>query len=646
MLVRCVRCTGFSSRLLRLPVSSGLLFDVRSILSRKASTATDPSKIRNIAIIAHVDHGKTTLVDQLLRQSGTLDAADDTVRVMDSNTLEKERGITILSKCTSINYKDYRINIVDTPGHADFGGEVERVLSLVDSVAVVVDAQEGPMTQTRFVLRKALERGLKPIVVLNKADRPTSRPEQVDSDLLDLFSTLGATDEQMDYPILLASAKAGWAVPYPNEIPTEGNMTALFDAIVAHTPVPAVNIEDPFSMLITQLETDPYLGPCYIGKIYSGRVRVGTKVKALSPEGKVIEEGRITKVYSRIGMLNVPIEEAGAGDIVGVAGILKGSVNSTFCDAAVTEALPSTPLDPPTVSMFFAANDSPLQGQEGNQLTSTVLADRLEAEARTNVAMQVIVDGEQIEVRGRGVLHLGILIETMRREGYEMSISPPRAVMKTIDGKVHEPIEEVTIDVEMGDVGSVIDKLTKRKGEMMGMVDGDDGRMRITMEVPSRGLMGYVAGEFKTDTHGQGVLNHIFIGYKPYKGEINTSRKGSLISTAAGPCTTFALEALEPRGVLFVSPREKTYEGMVVGEHSKPESLEINPTKSKALTNMREANKDAFTTLKAPRKFSLEEVLAYVHDDEKIEVTPLSLRLRKAILSATERKQHSRKKLG
>lgn len=396
---------------------------------RRISSATNPSKIRNIAIIAHVDHGKTTLVDQLLRQSGTLAATDETVRVMDNNALEKERGITILSKCTSINYNGYRINIVDTPGHADFGGEVERVLSLVDSVAVVVDAQEGPMTQTRFVLRKALERGLKPIVVLNKADRPTSRPEQVDSDLLDLFASLGATDEQMDYKILLASAKAGWAVPYPSEVPAHGDMSALFEAIIEQTPAPKVKIDSPFSMLITQLENDSYLGPCYIGKIYSGTVKVGSRIKALSPEGEVIEEGKITKVYSRIGLLNVPIEEAGAGDIVGVAGILKGSVNSTFCDHLVSEPLPSTKLDPPTVSMFFAANDSPLQGQEGNQLTSTMLASRLEAEARTNVAMSVSVEGEAIEVRGRGVLHLGILIETMRREGYEMSISPPLDIL-------------------------------------------------------------------------------------------------------------------------------------------------------------------------------------------------------------------------
>ncbi|ORY78936.1 GTP-binding protein TypA [Protomyces lactucae-debilis] len=611
------------------------------------STVLPPSRIRNIAIIAHVDHGKTTLVDQLLRQSGTLDAANSDIRVMDSNALEKERGITILSKCTSINYKDYRINIVDTPGHADFGGEVERVLSLVDSVAVVVDAQEGPMTQTRFVLRKALERGLKPIVVLNKADRPTSRPEQVDSDLLDLFATLGASDEQMEYPMLLASAKAGWAITYAGgdwSIPTKGSMTSLFEAIVEHTPPPKVDPEGPFNMLVTQLESDAYLGACYIGKIYGGSVTVGQKIKALTPEGDFIEEAKVTKVYSRIGLANHMLDAAGAGDIVGIAGVVKGAVNATFCDPSVHEAIPITPLDPPTVSMLFAANDSPLQGQEGSQLTSTMLATRLLAEARTNIALTVTPLGEQIEVCGRGVLHLGILIETMRREGYEMSISPPRAVLKQVDGKVHEPVEEVVIDVAIGDVGVVMDKLTKRKGELTSMVDGDEGRMRITMQIPSRGLMSYVAGEFKTDTHGQGILNSSFVGYEPYKGPISTSRKGSLISTSAGPCTTFALEALEPRGVLFVSPREKVYEGMIVGEHSKAESLEINPTKAKALTNMRSVNKDEFTTLKAPRRFTLEEVLAFVGDDEKIEVTPSSLRLRKAVLNANARKQQSRRK--
>ena len=613
--------------------------------AKRPTFAFDPTKIRNIAITAHVDHGKTSLVDQLLRQSGTLAASDDTVRVMDSNALEKERGITILSKCTSIDYKDHRINIIDTPGHADFGGEVERVLSMVDAFVLLVDAQEGPMTQTRFVLRKALERGLKPIVVLNKADRPTARPEQVDSDLLDLFANLGASDEQMDYPMLLASAKMGWAIPFPNEPVTTGDMSALFDTIINHAPAPTnpAKLEEPFSMLVTQLETDAYLGPCYIGKIHSGKVSVGTRIHSLSADGKVEETGKVTKVYSRIGLLNVPIEEAGAGDIIGIAGLVNGSINSTFCDASIKEPLPTTPIDPPTVSMIFAANDSPLQGQEGNMLTSTMLAQRLESEARTNVAMTVTT-GESIEVRGRGVLHLGILIETMRREGYEMSISPPRAVMKEIDGKTHEPVEEVTIDVDAQDVGTVIDKLTKRKGQMISMTDSAEGRMRIIMEVPARGLMGYVAGEFKTDTHGQGVLNHIFLGYQPHKGPINTSRKGSLISSAAGPCTSFALEALEPRGVLFVSPRDKVYEGMVVGEHSKSESLEINPTKAKALTNMRSVNKDEFTTLQAPKKHTLEEILAYVHDDEKIEATPQSLRLRKAVLSSADRKQIGRRK--
>jgi GTP-binding protein len=542
-----------------------------------------PEKVRNIAIIAHVDHGKTTLVDCLLKQSGTLQGShSDQNRVMDSNDLERERGITILSKCTSIMYKGHRINIVDTPGHADFGGEVERILSMVDGVALVVDATEGPMTQTKFVLSKALERGLKPLVVLNKADRPTSRAEEVDSELFDLFATLGATDEQMDYNIIYASAKEGWSTFDMED--ERKDMTPLYETMLKQVPHPKVDRDAPFSMLVTQLESNSFLGKCYLGKIETGTIKVGDSIKALDTAGKVMEEGRITKIFLQSGLEKVIVDKAGAGDIVSISGLAGASVNSTLCFPSVTEPLPSNPIDPPTVSMDFFVNDSPLAGQEGNMLTSTVIGDRLRKEAETNVALQIHESAgkDRFEVRGRGELQLGVLIETMRREGFELSISPPRVVyQKGESGELMEPIEEVTIDVDPEYSGTVIEKLSKRKGDIKEFTEFGE-KSRLIFEVPTRGLLGYGA-EFKNDTHGEGVLNHVFSSYQSFKGSLDQVRKGSLISTSKGDVTTYAAGLMEPRGKLFVTPGMSVYPGMIVGEYNKDGDLEVNPTRTKGM---------------------------------------------------------------
>ncbi|KAI9298591.1 GTP-binding protein TypA [Neoconidiobolus thromboides FSU 785] len=604
-------------------------------------------KIRNLAIIAHVDHGKTTLVDCLLKQSGTLSTIQSGgTRVMDNNELERERGITILSKCTSLVYKGNRINIVDTPGHADFGGEVERILTMVDGVVLIVDATEGPMAQTKFVLQKALKRGLKPLVVFNKVDRPTSRPEEVDSELLDLFSLLGANDDQLDYPILYASAKEGWATKDIGGDKSDG-MKPLLDTFLEFIPKPEGDRSAPFKMLVTQLESNTFLGKCYLGRINSGKIKVGDPIRSLNEEGKVVEENRITKIFLQVGLEKIVVEEAGAGDIVSIAGITNAGVNTTLCDPNIDTPLPSHKVDPPTVSMVFSVNNSPLAGTEGKLLTSTVIGNRLLKEAETNVALQIVSQGSSsFEVRGRGELQLGVLIETMRREGFELGISPPRVVFQRGEKKddILEPIEEVTIDVEHEFTGIVIEKLSKRKGELKSFIEFGD-KARLILHVPTRGLLGYSA-EFKNDTHGQGTLNHIFYEYQSYKGPLDKIRKGSLLSTAKGEVTSYAANLMEPRGKLFVTPGMQVYPGMVVGEYNKDDGdLEVNPARTKAVNNMRTVMKDENIKLTAVKPMSLEEVIAYVAPDEIIEVTPKSIRLRKKELDPSKRKQAAKQLL-
>ncbi|KND01004.1 GTP-binding protein TypA/BipA [Spizellomyces punctatus DAOM BR117] len=565
-------------------------------------------------------------------------------RVMDSNDLEKERGITILSKSTGITYKGYRINIVDTPGHADFGGEVERVLSMVDGVCLVVCGTEGPMTQTKFVLSKALEKNLKPLVVMNKVDRPTARPEEVEEELLELFIGLDANETQLEYPILYASAKDGWATRELNG--KRDNVLPLLEEIVNHVPAPSVDRSAPFSMLVTQIESDPYVGKCYMGKIQSGTLRVGDKIKSLNTDGKIAVEGRCTRIFLRQGLQQVATEVAAAGDIVSVAGIDGAYVNHTICDTAVSNPLPFTKVDPPTISMMFYVNDSPLGGKEGKFLTSQVLRDRLVKETETNVALQVVQHGEAFEVKGRGELQMGVLIETMRREGFEMSVSPPRVIYK-VEGedkerKILEPIEEVTIDVEHEHAGTVIEKITKRKGDMKSYTETGD-KARLIFHVPTRGLLGYPA-EFKNDTHGQGIINYLLLGYEPYKGQLDRTRKGSIISTASGETTAYALAAVEPRGKLFVTPGTKVYPGMIIGEHNREHDLEVNPVKAKQLTNIRQVNKEEQIRLTPVDSMGLEKMLAYVQDDEVIEITPVSIRTRKKELDSTKRKAQARKR--
>ncbi|KAJ2388666.1 hypothetical protein GGI05_003720 [Coemansia sp. RSA 2603] len=621
-------------------------------------------RIRNVGIIAHVDHGKTTLVDCLLKQSGALSGSNamQETRVMDSNALEKERGITILSKVTSLAYKDHRINIIDTPGHADFGGEVERILSMVDSVVLVVDASEGPMAQTKFVLTKALARGLNPLVVLNKVDRPTSRPDEVDSELLELFLALGASDEQTGYEIMYASAKEGWCTDSLEKVSDyvaagasgqkpDGSMVPLLDAIIARVPPPKGERENaPFSMLVTQLEANSYLGKCALGRITSGTVRVGDKIRVLEPEtGSVKEEGKVTKLFLRSGVQQVEMAQAGAGDVVSISGVPSVSVNSTIASPEVTEPLEFIPVDPPTISVTFSVNDSPLAGREGTHLTSGMIRERLRREAETNVALQIVDDGksEALEVRGRGELQLSVLIETMRREGFELSVTPPRVLFKrNPDDKraILEPFEEITIDVDHQSSGTVIEKLTRRKGELKSFTDVAD-KARLVFHIPTRGLLGY-ASEFKNDTHGTGVMNHAFLRYDNYVGAFEKTRKSSMVCLSSGTATAYALNMIEPRGRLFVRNGDEVYPGMVVGELSKDGSdLEVNPTKAKQLTNIRAAGKDDAIRLTPVKPWSLEEVIAYINPDEAIEVTPTQIRLRKQIMDPTKRKQLSRKRV-
>jgi GTP-binding protein len=603
-------------------------------------------ELRNIAIIAHVDHGKTTLVDELLKQSGAFRANESvSERAMDSNDIERERGITILAKCTSVEWNAARINIVDTPGHADFGGEVERILSMVDGVCLLVDAAEGPMPQTKFVLAKALALGLRPIVVLNKVDKPDAEPDRALNEVFDLFANLGADDDQLDFPHVYASGRSGWA-----DMELDGprkDLGALFDLIVRHVPAPKVlaRVDEPFSMLATTLSADPYLGRILTGRVESGRIGTGTTLKALSRNGDRLEQFRVTKILAFRGLTQTAIDEAVAGDIVTLAGMTKATVADTLCAPEVDTALPSQPIDPPTITVTFGINDSPLAGRDGSKVQSRVIRDRLMKEAEVNVAIKIAdtPGGDAFEVSGRGELQMGVLIENMRREGFELSISRPRVIFQEIDGVRNEPIEEVTIDVDDEYSGAVIDKLTgERKGDLVEMKPAGVGKTRIIAHVPSRGLIGY-QGQFLTDTRGTGVLNRIFHGWTPHKGPIQGRRQGVLISTESGVSVAYALWNLEDRGRMFIGPQEQVYVGMLIGEHSRENDLEVNPLKGKKLTNVRASGTDEAVRLTPHIKMSLEEAIAYIDDDELVEVTPKIIRLRKRELDPNERKRASRK---
>ena len=604
--------------------------------------------LRNIAIIAHVDHGKTTLVDAMLRQSGTFrDNQKVDERVMDSNDLEKERGITILAKCTSVVWKDTRINIVDTPGHADFGGEVERILSMVDGVVVLVDSAEGPMPQTKFVTGKALALGLRPIVLINKVDRGDARPHEVHDEVFDLFAALDATDEQLDFHTLFAVGRDGWA-----DESLEGprkDLSALFDLVLRHVPPPKSEPEAPFSMLATTLEANPFLGRLLTGRIASGTVKLNQQVKSMSRDGTLIEQFRVSKILAYRGIERLVLESAEAGDIVALAGMTKTTVADTICVPEVTEALHAQPIDPPTLSMTFAVNDSPLAGQEGDKVTSRQIGNRLMREAESNVAIRITEadSRDAFEVAGRGELQLGVLIEQMRREGFELSISRPRVLFKTDEatGERLEPLEDVVIDVDEEYSGVVVEKMSQRKAEMTGMKPSGGGKLRLTFLAPSRGLIGY-HGEFLTDTRGTGIMNRMFHGYTAYKGTIEGRRNGVLISNGAGETVAYGLWYLEERGPLFIGAGTKVYEGMLVGEHSRGNDLEVNCLKAKQLTNIRTTSKDEAVRLTPPRRMSLEQSIAYIEDDELVEVTPKSVRLRKRYLDPNERKRMSRQKEG
>ncbi|RRN66163.1 translational GTPase TypA [Caulobacter sp. 602-1] len=604
--------------------------------------------MRNIAIIAHVDHGKTTLVDQLLAQSGVFRANEATTeRAMDSNDQERERGITILAKCTSVLWNgeagETRINIIDTPGHADFGGEVERILGMVDGCVLLVDAEEGVMPQTKFVLTKALKMGLKPILCINKVDRAHADPDRVHNAAFDLFAAIGATDEQLDFPHIYASGRAGWATLDMN-VPND-NLAPLFDLIVRHVPEPKqiAKKDEPFQILNVLIESDPFLGRLLTGRIESGKAVPGMAIKALDRNGKEIERGRITKVLAFRGLKRSPVDEgAEAGDIVAIAGMSKATVADTLCALEVTEALPAQPIDPPTISMTVSVNDSPLAGREGDKVQSRVIRDRLLKEAESNVAIKVTetAEGDAYEVAGRGELQLGVLIENMRREGFEVSISRPRVVFQTDPetGKRLEPMEDVMIDVDDEFSGIVIEKLSLRKAELKDMGPSGAGKTRIQLVAPSRSLIGY-QGEFLTDTRGSGVLNRVFSHYEPYKGAIDQQRKGVLISNSDGETAAYALWNLEERGVMFVGAGEKTYLGMIIGENARQDDLDVNPMKAKQLTNVRASGKDESIRLTPPRRMTLEQAIAYIEEDELVEVTPKNIRLRKQILNPSFRKR-------
>ena len=602
--------------------------------------------IRNIAIIAHVDHGKTTLVDALLQQSGLYRANQQVVeRVMDSNDQERERGITILSKCASVIWNGIRINIVDTPGHADFGGEVERILGMVDGVLLLVDASEGPMPQTKFVTAKALKLGLKPIVVVNKVDKPDARPDEVHDEVFDLFVSLDANEEQLDFPILFASAKQGKASATSEKL--DDDMEVLFGAVVKHVAPPTVVDDGPFRMLATTLDSDPYLGRVLTGRIESGTVKPNMIAKALDLDGNKIDQTRITKVLAFDGVSRTPVEEAHAGDIVAIAGFSNATVANTLCDLVVTEGLPAEPVDPPTLAMIFSVNDSPFAGQSGKKVTSRLIRARLMAESEGNVAIRITEaeDGDAFEVAGRGELQLGVLIETMRREGFELSISRPRVLTRKDPetGAVQEPYEDVVIDVDEEFSGTVMESIAKRRGKVAEMRPSGGGKLRLHIVAPSRGLIGY-HGDFLTETRGTGIMNRVFREYGPYAGIVEGRRSGVLISTNAGKSVAYGLMGLEARATLFIGSGVPVYTGMIIGQNSRTNDLEVNPLKSKQLTNVRASGTDDAVKLTPPRRLSLEQSIAYVQDDELVEVTPDSVRLRKRFLDPHERKKASRLK--
>ncbi len=601
---------------------------------------SEPAHLRNIAIIAHVDHGKTTLVDELLKQSGTFRVNEQVAeRAMDSNDLERERGITILAKTTSVVWGDTRINIVDTPGHADFGGEVERILHMVDGAIVLVDAAEGPMPQTKFVVGKALKVGLRPIVAINKIDKPESRPDEVVNEVFDLFANLGATDDQLDFPILYGSAKNGW-MSTDYEQPTD-NMDALFDLVTRHVPQPEVE-DGPFRLLATTISADPFLGRILTGRIASGSVKPNQTIKALARDGALVEQGRISKVLAFRGLERIPIEAAAAGDIVSLAGLTKANVADTLCDPAIATPMEAQPIDPPTISMTFRVNDSPLAGTEGKKLTSRVIWDRLLREAEGNVALKVerSHEAEAFLVSGRGELQLAVLIETMRREGFELGVSRPQVVMKEdpATGDRLEPIEEVVIDVDDEFSGAVVQKLSERKAEMLEMKPSGTGRTRMVFHAPTRGLIGY-QGELLTDTRGTAIMNRVFHEYAPHKGKIQGRHTGVLIAMDQGEAVAFALWNLEDRGPMMIHPGDKVYQGMIVGEHTRDNDLDVNVLKGKKLSNVRASGTDEAVRLTPPIQMTLEKALAYIADDELVEVTPQTIRLRKVHLDPHERKR-------
>ena len=602
-------------------------------------------KLRNIAIIAHVDHGKTTLIDALLKQTGTFRSNQQVEeRIMDSNDLEKERGITILAKCTSITWNDIWFNIIDTPGHADFGGEVERVLSMCDGVILLTDATEGPMPQTKFVLSKALHQGLCPIVVINKVDKSDSRPDEVVDEVFDLFVTLNATDQQCDFPVLYASGRDGWCV-HDLENDERKDLSPLLDVINHHVSPPHVQQHDvAFTMLVTMLGHAPFLGRILTGRVESGEATVNMPIKVINLQGDIIEQGRLTKMQLFQGIERVNVDKVQAGDIVCIAGLSKASVADTIGSLDCVSPIQATPIDPPTMSITIGVNTSPFAGLEGKKVTSTMIAERLYQEAETNVAITVTPseENEAFDVGGRGELQLGVLIETMRREGFELSVSRPRVIIKHNDkGQKTEPIEEVVVDVDEEFSGTVVEKLTLRKGVMQDMRATSGGKTRLVFLVPSRGLIGY-HGEFLTDTRGTGVLNRVYHSHEPFKGTITDRRNGALIALGQGEAVAYAIFNLQDRGMMFIKPQDKIYEGMIVGEHNRPNDLEINVLKGKQLTNIRASGSDEALKLVPPQILTLEKMIAYIKDDELVEVTPTSLRLRKRYLTVNERKKYSK----
>ncbi|MBC8267830.1 MAG: translational GTPase TypA [Rhodospirillaceae bacterium] len=601
-------------------------------------------KLRNIAIIAHVDHGKTTLVDTLLRQSGSFrDNQRVEERAMDSGDLERERGITILAKCTSVEWKGVRINIVDTPGHADFGGEVERILFMVDGVLLLVDAAEGPMPQTKFVTAKALKLGLKPVVVINKVDRPDGRPYEVQDEVFDLFTALEASDEQLDFPTIFASAKNGWAAMEP-EGPQE-NMHDIFDHILSHVPEPEIDLDAPFSMLATTLESDPFLGRILTGRIQSGTIKANDHIHVLNRDGEEVDQGRATKLLAFRDLRREPVNSASSGDLIAIAGLTRATVADTLCAVEVSEPLKADPVDPPTLAMTFSINSSPMAGKEGSKVTSRMIRDRLMSEAEGNVAIRISQadNTDSFEVAGRGELQLGVLIEQMRREGFELSISRPRVLFQEDPdtGKTLEPFEDVQIDVDEEFSGIVVEAISVRKGKMTEMHPSGGGKVRLSFLAPARGLIGY-HGEFLTETRGTGVISRTFHSYGPHAGDITGRRNGVLISNAPGKTVAYALANLEGRGFLFLGSGVPVYEGMIIGEHAKNGDLEVNPMKGKQLTNVRASGTDEAVRLTTPRQMSLEEAIAYIADDELVEVTPDNVRLRKRHLDPHERKRVER----